>query len=96
MTQAIAPLRGSGYLREGWQRIRQPGLRRYLVVPLLLNLTLFMALIGWGVRQFNYWMARLMSYLPEWAGFVEWQLWRLFALVVLNCCRARPSNTRHR
>ena len=83
MTQAIAPLRGSGYLREGWQGIRQTGLRRYLVVPLLLNLTLFMALIGWGVRQFNYWMARLMSYLPEWAGFVEWLLWPLFALVVL-------------
>ena len=83
MTQAIAPLRGSGYLREGWQRIRQPGLRRYLVIPLMLNLALFMALIGWGVRQFNYWMDKLMPHLPEWAGFVEWLLWPLFALVVL-------------
>ena len=83
MNQAIAPLRGSGYLREGWQRIRQPGLRRFLVIPLLLNLTLFLALISWGVRQFNYWMDRLMPHLPEWAAFVEWLLWPLFALVVL-------------
>ena len=83
MNQAIAPLRGSGYLREGWQRIRLTGLRRLLVIPLLLNLTLFLALISWGVRQFNYWMDRLMPHLPEWAAFVEWLLWPLFALVVL-------------
>src|SRR5690606_16787552 len=83
MTQAIAPLRGSGYLREGWQRIRQPGLRRFLVIPLLLNLALFLALIGWGARQFNYWMDRLMPHLPDWAAFVEWLLWPLFALVLL-------------
>ena len=83
MNQAIAPLRGSGYLREGWQRIRQPGLRRFLVIPLLLNLTLFLALISWGVRQFNYWMDRLMPHLPEWADFVKYLLWPRFALVVL-------------
>lgn len=83
MTQAIAPLRGPEYLREGWRRIRQPGLRRFLVIPLMLNLALFMVLIGWGVRQFNYWMDRLMPHLPDWAAFVEWLLWPLFALVVL-------------
>ena len=83
MANALTPLRGPEYLREGWQRIRQPGLRRFLIIPLILNLTLFVALIGWGVRQFNYWMDRLMPHLPEWAGFIEWLLWPLFALVVL-------------
>lgn len=83
MAQEFAPIRGAGYLREGWQRIRQPGLRRFLIIPLVLNLTLFIALIGWGVRQFNYWVDRLMPHLPEWASFVEWLLWPLFALVVL-------------
>src|SRR5690606_12869490 len=83
MVQEIALLRGSGYLREGWQRIRQPGLRRFVVIPLAVNLLLFAALVSWGIRQFNYWMDRLMPHLPEWAGFVEWLLWPLFALVVL-------------
>ncbi len=83
MNQVMTPLRGSGYLREGWQRIRQPGLRRFLVIPLILNLMSFVALIGRGARQFNYWMDRLMPHLPEWAAFVEWLLWPLFALVVL-------------
>src|SRR5690606_5093358 len=83
MANALTPLRGPEYLREGWQRIRQPGLRRFLIIPLILNLTLFVALIGWGARQFNYWMDRLMPHLPEWAGFIGWLLWPLFALVVL-------------
>lgn len=83
MAKAPAPLRGSEYLKEGWQRIRQPGLRRFLVIPWVLNLTLFIALISWGIRQFNLWMERLMPHLPSWASFVEWLLWPLFALVIL-------------
>ena len=54
-----------------------------MVIPLLLNLVLFAALISWGVHQFGYWMDRLVPTLPEWASFVEWLLWPLFALVVL-------------
>lgn len=83
MTRTTVSLQGPGYLGEGWRRIRQPGLRRYLYIPLVLNLTLFVALVGWGARQFSYWMDRLMPQLPQWAGFVEWLLWPLFALVVL-------------
>lgn len=83
MTRTIVSLQGSGYLGEGWRRVRQPGLRRYLYIPLVLNLTLFISLVGWGARQFSYWMDRLMPQLPQWAGFVEWLLWPLFALVVL-------------
>lgn len=83
MANALAPLRGPEYLREGWQRIRQPGLRRFTIIPLLLNLVLFISLISWGVRQFNYWMGWLMPHLPSWASFIEWLLWPLFAMVVL-------------
>lgn len=83
MANALAPLRGPEYLKEGWQRIRQPGLRRFIIIPLTLNLALFVSLIGWGARLFNYWMERLMPHLPSWASFIEWLLWPLFALVVL-------------
>lgn len=83
MKQSSAPLSGPDYLRQGWQRVRQPGLRRFVVIPLLLNLVVFAALIGWGVRQFNIWMAQLMATVPQWLSFVEWLLWPLFALLVL-------------
>ncbi|MEH6498745.1 MAG: sulfate transporter CysZ [Pseudoalteromonas distincta] len=83
MAEMLIPMRGPDYLKEGWQKIRQPGLKRFLVIPLILNLGVFAALIGWGIRQFNLLMARLMASLPDWLGFVEWLLWPLFALVVL-------------
>ncbi|MBQ0742022.1 MAG: sulfate transporter CysZ [Pseudomonas sp.] len=83
MPELIIPMRGPDYLREGWNRIRQPGLKRFLVIPLILNLGIFIALISWGVTQFNLLMAQLMGSLPEWMAFIEWLLWPLFALVVL-------------
>jgi CysZ protein len=83
MKHNSAPLSGLDYLREGWQRVRQPGLRRFVVIPLLLNLAVFAALISWAVRQFNIWMAQLMATVPGWLSFIEWLLWPLFALLVL-------------
>lgn len=83
MSDILAPMRGPDYLREGWQRIRQPGLRRFVVIPLILNLGVFVTLISWGAQQFNNLMAQLMPSLPDWLGFIEWLLWPLFALVVL-------------
>lgn len=36
----------SGYLRRGWQLVRKPGLRRFVLVPILINVAVF-ALLGW-------------------------------------------------
>ncbi|WP_339844645.1 sulfate transporter CysZ [uncultured Halopseudomonas sp.] len=83
MKQTSAPLSGPDYLRQGWQLVRQPGLRRFVAIPLLLNLAVFAGLIGWGIRQFNIWMAQLMATIPQWLSFIEWLLWPLFALLVL-------------
>ena len=45
MKQVTDVLRGPDYLKEGWQVIRQPGLRRFVIIPLIANLLLFAALI---------------------------------------------------
>ncbi|MGB3597013.1 sulfate transporter CysZ [Pseudomonas neustonica] len=83
MKDTFDVLRGPDYLKEGWRTIRQPGLRRFVLIPLILNLIVFAALISWGAKQFDLLMLRLMPQLPEWASFIEWLLWPLFALVVL-------------
>ena len=43
MKQVTDVLRGPDYLKEGWQVIRQPGLRRFVIIPLIANLLLFAA-----------------------------------------------------
>lgn len=81
MYQAVT--RGPDYLREGLRTIRQPGLRRFVVIPLFLNLAVFIAGITWAVRRFRAWMEELVPQLPAWLGFLEWLLWPLFAVVLL-------------
>lgn len=81
MSHAIT--RGPGYLQEGWRRIREPGLRRFVVIPLVLNLLVFAAFITLAVRRFASWMEQAVPQLPQWLGFLEWLLWPLFALVLL-------------
>ncbi|MEW7976583.1 MAG: EI24 domain-containing protein, partial [Candidatus Sedimenticola endophacoides] len=76
------PIIGFNYLLQGLKLLLEPGLKRYLVVPLLINFTIF-SLVGWiGYSQFE---ALLAWLLPEqsWYSFLRWLLWPLFALTIL-------------
>lgn len=46
-------LSGPDYLREGLKLVLSPGLRLFVLLPLAINLILFVALIGFAVRQFS-------------------------------------------
>jgi CysZ protein len=73
------PVLGFGYLIDGLKLLLKPGLKRYLVMPLLINILIF-TLIGWiAIGQFEVLMDWL---LPEssWWSFLRWLLWPLLAL----------------
>lgn len=77
-------LSGPQYLGEGLKLILRPGLRLFVLLPLTLNLLLFIALIGFAIREFSGWVDAFMPSLPDWASFLEYLIWPLFvALVVL-------------
>lgn len=77
-------LSGPQYLGEGLKLILRPGLRLFVLLPLTLNLLLFIALIGFAMREFGGWVDAFMPSLPDWASFLEYLIWPLFvALVVL-------------
>ena len=77
-------LSGPHYLREGLKLILSPGLRLFVILPLSVNLLVFVGLIYLAVRQFGTWVDAFMPNLPEWLMFLEYLLWPLFvALVVL-------------
>ncbi len=62
--------------------LTRPGLRRYLLAPVAINIVVFV-IIGWiGFSQFD---SLLNTFLPEssWLSFLRWLLWPLFALSVL-------------
>lgn len=77
------PFSGILYFFQGLRLIVQPGLRRYVMIPLLINITLFGGLMWFGASQFEVFMNWLLPELPEWLQWAEWLLWAVFAVSAL-------------
>jgi CysZ protein len=77
--------RGLGYLGEGFALIRQPGLRLFVIIPLILNLLLFVILVWAMAEGFALLIATVMGWLPDWQWLqaLDWLFWLLYALVIL-------------
>lgn len=74
---------GFSYAWSGLSALRVRGVRRFVIVPLLVNVLVFAAIIALGFRQFGALLERLLSWLPAWLDWLQWLLWPLFALTVL-------------
>ncbi len=74
---------GAGYLVEGFRLLRLPVLRRFVLLPLLVNLVLFAALLtlayGWVSDGANY----LVGGLPDWLHWLSYLVVPVFAVVSL-------------
>ncbi|MGX5220558.1 sulfate transporter CysZ [Pseudomonas sp. S9] len=76
-------LSGPQYLSEGLKLVLSPGLRLFVLLPLLINLLLFGALVGVATQQFSSWVDTFMPNLPSWLSFLEYIIWPLFVVLVL-------------
>lgn len=68
-------------LARALRLLKSPGVRRYVIVPLLINLLLFGALIWYGFSLFEPFVAWLMSFVPSFLDFIEWLIWLFFGLL---------------
>lgn len=73
-------LGGAGFLLQGFALLRAPGLRRFVVVPLLINTVLFAAILVLGAQSFGHLIAALLAVVPAWLQWLEWVLWPLFVV----------------
>src|SRR5471032_3493155 len=76
-------LSGPQYLREGLKLGLRPGLRLFVLLPLAINLVLFVGLIYFAGHQFSLWVDTLMPTLPGWLSFLSYVLWPLFVVLVV-------------
>lgn len=76
-------LSGPQYLREGLKLVLSPGLRLFVLLPLAINLILFVGLIYFAGHQFSLWVDTLMPTLPSWLSFLNYLLWPLFVVLVV-------------
>lgn len=75
-------LAGPGYALAGFRIVLRPGVRRYLLLPLLINSLLFAAAISFGAGLVGD-LSRELSAQWAWAEWLVWLLWPLFIVVVL-------------
>ncbi|UVM56770.1 sulfate transporter CysZ [Pseudomonas sp. B21-012] len=75
-------LSGPQYLREGLKLVLSPSLRLFVLLPLAVNLLLFVGLIYLAGHQFSLWVDSLMPSLPSWLSFLNYVLWPLFVVLV--------------
>ncbi|MEO5339189.1 MAG: sulfate transporter CysZ [Magnetococcus sp. MYC-9] len=75
---------GSSYPLRGLAMLSRPGLRRYVVVPLILNTLLFGAgtwyIFGWFQKIFEW----IDGFLPSWLHWLQWLLAPLLVVAVAS------------
>lgn len=76
---------GAGYLGDGFRLIRKPGLRLFVILPLIINIILFGVLVWLLGEGFAMMVDSAMSSLPDWAWLqpLEWLFWLLYGVVIL-------------
>jgi CysZ protein len=74
---------GPGYLLEGFGLLRKPGLRRFVLVPVLVNVLLFGGLIGLAYGWVEGSSQYLVGKLPEWLHWLSYLIIPVFVLVSL-------------
>jgi len=77
------PVLGATYLLRGLRLLGRPGLRRYVVLPLLVNAIVFGVLIVLAHDEVGALVHHLIPSLPAWLSWLTWIIWALFWLVTV-------------
>jgi CysZ protein len=73
--------RGAQAMARALSLLNKPGVRIYVIVPLMINMLLFGALVWYGYSQFNLLVEWLMSFVPSFLEFIEWLIWIFFGVL---------------
>jgi CysZ protein len=74
---------GFYYFRYGFKIMLFPGIKRYVLVPLLVNFLLLGGAGYWLVTRLNSWIPALLENVPSWLHWLNYLLWPLALLTML-------------
>ncbi|WP_249963450.1 sulfate transporter CysZ [Histophilus somni] len=72
------------YFIMGWDLIRQRGLRRFVVMPILLNILLLSGLLWLFINRFSTWLESMITFIPDWLSWLSMILLILAVLMLLS------------
>lgn len=80
---STSPSSGFTYVKIGCHLVCLPGIRRYVIVPLLINIILLGSAFYWLFTKLNEWIPQLMSYVPHWLAWLNVVLWPLAVVSIV-------------
>lgn len=85
MVQQATSLQKSGfqYLAEGGKWVLAPGIRRFVILPLALNILLLGSAFWWLFSRLNDWIPAVMRYVPDTLQWLNYLLWPLAVISVV-------------
>ena len=75
---------GIDYLLHGFSLIFKKELRIYIIMPILINILLFIALFTTGIHFFHHFTHWFSNLLPHWLHWLQWLLWIVFGLFIIT------------
>jgi CysZ protein len=75
-------IHGSGCVFRGFGFLLRPGVKRHVIIPLIINIILFACSIVLAAHYFSTWLRHFTTMLPGWLSWVPFLLWPIFALAV--------------
>lgn len=83
MSRSPEALTGPQYLIRGFALLREPGIRPFAIIPLLINIVLIVILFVGGVMGMGSLLEAWLAWLPGWLEWLKSLLWLLFAIGLL-------------
>lgn len=83
---AKQPLSGARYFLRGFSLALTPGIRRFVIIPLFVNLILMGGGVFFIFSRLNEWINAWLLYLPNWLSWISYLLWPLLGITVLVVC----------
>lgn len=74
---------GAGYFFKGFELIRMKGIRRFVFIPLVINLVLFSIAFYYMFIQLQTYMEVIAAWLPEWMSWLSAVIWPVALLFIL-------------
>lgn len=83
LTKSPKNLSGFQYLVQGCRLITRPGIKRFVLLPLLANILLLGGSFWWLYQQLENWLPSILNKVPDWMQWLSYILWPLAVISVL-------------
>lgn len=77
------PVSGFNYLLRGASLLREPTLRLFVILPLLVNIIVFSVALYFTLSQISAWIDALMNWMWDFLDFLRWIIWPMAVGLIL-------------